>query len=208
MTERCIYLVRHGETAGESSIRYHGRNDVPLSDLGCRQVEGLIGLIRHVSFAAVIHSPLSRAKESARILVEGLLREPGVVEEAPDLTEVYFGEMEGMTDAEIAAALPEFYAEWKSGRAKGFPGGETYAAFDARVGTALDGLMARYPEGHLLIVAHMGIIRRGAGRLLQMSREAMSKLNPALGSLTVLSCENSSNGPFQLKHWSLTSEPK
>ena len=33
-----IVLVRHGETTGESSIRYYGATDVPLSDLGRQQV--------------------------------------------------------------------------------------------------------------------------------------------------------------------------
>ena len=31
-----LILVRHGETEGESSIRYHGRTDVALSELGTR----------------------------------------------------------------------------------------------------------------------------------------------------------------------------
>ena len=34
-----IILVRHGETVGESSIRYHGRNDVVLSRKGRSQAE-------------------------------------------------------------------------------------------------------------------------------------------------------------------------
>lgn len=206
MGARCIYLVRHGETDGESSIRYHGRNDVSLSDLGCRQVEGLLRLLRHVAFAAVVHSPLSRAHDSARILIEGLQRPPDVIEEAPDLTEVFFGDMEGMTAAEIAAAMPDWYADWKGGRATGFPGGETFAGFDARVGRAIDGVLARHPEGNLLIVAHKGIIKRGVGRLLRMSPESTAKLNPGLGSLTVLSCGESPDDPIQLKHWSLTSD--
>src|SRR5208282_5591650 len=33
-----LILVRHGETEGESSIRYHGRTDVALSELGRTQM--------------------------------------------------------------------------------------------------------------------------------------------------------------------------
>ena len=33
-----LILVRHGETEGESSIRYHGRTDVALSELGRAQM--------------------------------------------------------------------------------------------------------------------------------------------------------------------------
>ena len=205
--ERCIYLVRHGETEGESSIRYHGRSDVALSELGRAQVAGLIPKIRHVQFAAVVHSPLDRARESAHILIDGLLREPDVVEEAPDMIEVDFGAMEGLTEAEIASQLPEFYSEWKGGRATGFPEGETFAGFDERVRRAFDGMRARHPEGHLLAVVHKGIIKRGMSSLLQLSGEAMGQLDPSLGSLTVLSCGAHLRESVRLKHWNLTSDP-
>jgi broad specificity phosphatase PhoE len=208
MTERCIYLVRHGETVGESSIRYHGRNDVALSDIGRRQVEGLIPLVSHVPFAAVIHSPLSRARVSADILVDALKQPPGVVEEAPDLVEVDFGAIEGMTQAEIAMSLPDWFTEWKTGGATGFPGGETFAGFDARVGRATDGFLARHPVGNLLIVVHKGIIKRAVGQLLRMSTESSGKLDPDLGSLTVLAGCETGDARFELKHWSLTNNSK
>ena len=201
-TARCIYLVRHGETEGESSIRYHGRNDVPLSDCGRRQVAGLIELIQHVRFAAVIHSPLTRAQESAQILIDGLQRPPTQVEVAPDLIEVNFGDMEGLTEPEIQARLPAWYADWKSERATGFPGGESFAGFSERVAAAFDGLLARHPTGHLLVVAHKGIIKRGAGRMLGLAKEATDGLDPELGSLAVLDCGDS----VRLKHFNLTGE--
>ena len=115
--ERCIYLVRHGETQGESSIRYHGRNDVPLSALGERQVADLIPRVRDLRLAALVHSPLDRARASARILLEGLGHAPGQVEEVADLSEVHFGEMEGLTAEEIARRCPDWYQEWRAGRA-------------------------------------------------------------------------------------------
>ena len=74
------------------------------------------------------------------------------------------------------------------------------------VPAAFDGMLARHPEGHLLVVAHKGIIKRGMGSLLQLSGEAMGQLDPSLGSLTVLSC-GVQPGSVQLKHWNLTSDP-
>lgn len=199
-TERCVYLVRHGETTGESSVRYHGRNDVPLSELGKDQVARLIPSIRHLQFSAVVHSPLVRARVSTEILVEGLQRPPDLVEESPDLVEVDFGEMEGLTANQIAARRPSWFVEWKAGRATGFPGGESFAGFEERVSRAIDGVLARHPRGDLLVVAHKGIIKRAAGHLLGLTAEAVSKLDPALGSLSVISCGEQ----VQLKHWSLT----
>jgi broad specificity phosphatase PhoE len=67
-----LILVRHGETEGESSIRYHGRTDVPLSELGRAQMRlagrALETRYGGVSFAGVFSSPLVRASEGARIV--------------------------------------------------------------------------------------------------------------------------------------------
>ena len=36
-----LFLVRHGETTGQSSVRLYGATDVPLSDLGREQVRAV-----------------------------------------------------------------------------------------------------------------------------------------------------------------------
>ena len=185
---------------GESSVRYHGRNDVALSDDGRGQVARLRPLVQHVRFASVIHSPLDRARESAQILIDGLHGVPDVIEEAPDLIEVDFGAIEGLTEAEIAVELPDWYTTWKRGEALGFPDGESHAGFQQRIEAAFAGLLSRHPDGHLLVVVHKGVIKRGLGWLLGLSAEAAGRLDPALGSLTVVSCGRE----VRLKHWSQT----
>ncbi len=71
MTAR-FFLVRHGETEGESSIRYHGATDVPLSDLGREQMRRAARAIAAPRdarpFSDVFSSPLIRASEGARII--------------------------------------------------------------------------------------------------------------------------------------------
>ncbi len=198
--ERCIYLVRHGETAGESSIRYHGSSDVPLSELGEQQVAGLIPRVRELRLAALVHSPLDRACASARILLDGFQHAPSQIEELPGLTEICFGDMEGLTAEEIKARCPAWYAEWQAGCATSFPGGEDFASFGQRVAGTIEDVLARYPVGDLMVVAHKGIIKRALGALLDLSPEAVSELDPALGSLTVLACGDA----VRLQAWSLT----
>lgn len=205
LTERRLYLVRHGETVGESSIRYHGRNDVALSDLGRQQVAALGPLLRLVPFQAVVHSPLDRARESAQILCGQLGRLPEIVEEAPDLIEVDFGAIEGLSEPEIAVRLPAWYGEWKAGRASGFPSGETFAGFAARAQRAVDGLLARHPVGHLLVVAHKGILRRAVAHLLGLPAEGAVRLDPALGSLAVIAMGERERP--RLLHWNLLPPP-
>ena len=87
---RLVHLVRHGETEGESSIRFHGRNDVRLDDVGREQIRRLIPWLVEPRFTAVVHSPLSRAAESTRLLVGGFSSPPPVVEAHQGLTEVHF----------------------------------------------------------------------------------------------------------------------
>src|ERR1700730_7568103 len=109
-----LVLVRHGETVGNSSIRYHGRTDVALSDLGRRQMraarqwlaarDGARGL------APVFTSPLVRAAESARIIA-GDDTAAFVIE---DFVEVDFGLFEGLTAEEIAERYRTEFWRWNS----------------------------------------------------------------------------------------------
>ena len=186
MVSRRIYLVRHGETEGESSIRYHGRNDVALSDIGRKQVELLIPWLREQRFAAVLHSPLSRARTSAELLIAGLQHPPALVEEHPGLTEIHFGEIEGLTKEEVAERMPEWHAEWEAERIDGFPGGDTLAGFQQRVAEAWDDLVSRHDEGDLLVVAHRGVIKYALTHAMNLDEGQSSVLDIRLASLTVV----------------------
>ncbi|MGB3966557.1 MAG: histidine phosphatase family protein, partial [Planctomycetota bacterium] len=139
---RRLWLVRHGETAGQSSVRFHGHNDVALADAGRVQIRALAPLLAGVDFARVVHSPLSRAAESAAILVAacGVARERVAADDR--LRELSFGACEGMTAGEIAAAFPEFWRAYEAGVHEAFPGGEPRAAFAARVRAAVTELAA------------------------------------------------------------------
>ena len=176
--------MRHGETEGESSIRYHGRNDVLLDDVGRAQARALITHLQEVRFAAIVHSPLQRARESAQIIQQGLGLSDQLLDRDEALTEVNFGDIEGMTAEEIQVALPEWYAQWQAGRSDGFPGGETTAGFAARITRAFQDLVDRHPRGDLLVVAHRGVLRWGMQHLL--GPEEDRDLAVDLGSLTVV----------------------
>ena len=182
--DRRLFLVRHGETEGESSIRYHGRNDVPLAEEGRRQARALISHLAGIRPVAIVHSPLQRARESAEILQVGLKLSEELLEEDEGLTEVFFGDIEGMTAGEIAVAMPEWFESWQAGRSEGFPGGETNADFAARVRQAFQALVERHPQGDLLAVAHRGVLRWGMQHLLGPGETR--DLIVDLGSLTVL----------------------
>lgn len=192
-------LVRHGETEGQSSIRFHGRNDVPLSDLGRAQIRRLVPLLREERFAALVASPLSRARESGELLRAGLRLPPPVFEEEPAFAEVWFGAIEGLSEPEIAAAHPDWYAAWKRGAVHGYPGGETFAGFAARVESGFRAMLARHQAGDLLVVAHRGVIKWGLRYLLGWDEAEAARRGVALGSVT----EVSLGGSAELVRWNV-----
>jgi broad specificity phosphatase PhoE len=177
---RHIVLVRHGETVGNSSSRFHGRNDVALSDHGRGQMRAVTFQLRHEAFGRVLASPLSRSWEAAWIVSSG-----GPVTLDAGLREIDFGRWEGLTKAEIEAGDPVLYADWQNASSDFvFPEGDSRAAFRARVEASLADLAASGVASALL-VAHKGTVRVIAEKLLG---EALPAGEPELAGVVVLSC--------------------
>ena len=163
-----LILVRHGETEGESSIRYHGRTDVALSELGREQMRLAGRAVRthrgDGGFARVFSSPLVRASEGARI-VAGHTAPLVTIDE---FVEVHFGLFEGLTADEIRERYPNEFARWNADRLAPtftYPEGESRAAFTDRVERGLDRMLALWTprsdagDDDALLVAHRGVIR-------------------------------------------------
>jgi broad specificity phosphatase PhoE len=159
-----LILVRHGETEGESSIRYHGRTDVALSELGRAQMRlaGRAIETRHGAkhFARVFSSPLVRASEGARIIAGDSA--PHVT--VDDFAEVHFGLFEGLTADEIRERYPDEFARWDADRlapAYTYPAGESRADFNNRVERGLERMLTLWTprDDDALLVAHRGVIR-------------------------------------------------
>lgn len=158
-----LILVRHGETEGESSIRYHGRTDVALSDLGRDQMRRAARAIhsqRAIKFAHTFSSPLVRASKGARIVAG----DSAALVTIEEFAEVHFGLFEGLTDDEIRERYPDEFARWNADRLAPsftYPGGESRAAFTARVERGVERMLSHWTprENDALLVAHRGVIR-------------------------------------------------
>ena len=98
-----IYLIRHGETDWNHQKRRQGRRDVPLNDQGREQMRRCGELIEGLPADAIITSPLSRAVESAEILAECMGLAPDSIVADEGLIERDFGDVDGMTKAELKA---------------------------------------------------------------------------------------------------------
>ena len=173
-----IVLVRHGETVGESSARYYGATDVPLSELGREQVRRAALAVPGDAFPLVLTSPLSRAWESARLVARS-----GSIRLIDELREIDFGHWEGLSADEIRARDPIRFEDWQRKRPGfEFPGGERRADFQARVDRAVEG-MFEAGVASVLVVVHKGVIRAIARRV---AGEELPEGLPELGGMVQL----------------------
>ena len=65
-----LYVVRHGETIWNVEHKVQGITDIPLTEKGMKEAEELQELISTLNIDVVISSPLIRARETAKILVD------------------------------------------------------------------------------------------------------------------------------------------
>ncbi len=185
---RRLVLVRHGETVGDSSVRFHGNSEVELSEEGRAQMHEVRWHLRTEVFDLAIASPLRRAWETARILV-GSAR----VQLDSDLSEVNFGRWEGLTAEEIQAKDPILYEDWQTHPSDfDYPEGEPRARFRERVERSTDRIV-NAGVANVFVAAHKGVIRTIAERILG---EPLADGEPALGG--VVSLSRGANGSWHL----------
>lgn len=183
-TQTRLVLCRHGEPAEEASGRCYGRLDVPLSARGVEQAQALATSLAASPLAAVFSSPARRALETADAVASA---QGFSLIENPALQELDFGDLEGLLYEEIAERHPELYASWMRAPTRvRFPGGESYDELRARVLEALAELLERHRGQTFAAVSHGGPIRTILSACLQMPDEALFRLDPRHGAISVI----------------------
>lgn len=180
MTPDTITLVRHGETVGDSRVRLYGGTDIALSDLGRSQMRRVAARLAADPFSAAWTSPLARASESARIVLDG---RPVPLSVAEGLREIHFGVWEGLTLEEARAQHPDVWVRWgRDGDAFAFPGGDQRAAFRARVAAAVRATVLETP-GDVVAILHKGVIKVALATILGISATEAHAMPVHLGSI-------------------------
>ena len=146
-----LILVRHGESVGNFENRLQGQEDYPLTEQGRRQAVLTGHRLEDLGASAVYSSHLLRARETAIAIGEHLGVEPSIDE---NLSEYHFGEMSGMTYAEIR----ERFGAIANPAERTYPGEEGRDNFFDRVTSMLWGIAAAHAEETVAVVSHGGPI--------------------------------------------------
>ncbi|HEY6118297.1 MAG TPA: histidine phosphatase family protein [Candidatus Dormibacteraeota bacterium] len=183
-----LVLVRHGQSTWNREHRIQGQLDPPLSDEGRRQAAllsaRLLARLGGRRFAGFYASDLRRAFETAEVIGAALGQAP---QPSEGLREIFLGEWEGLRTEEIAERFPEAWASWvEEPDWDCVPGGEGAAAFEARVGSAIEQVLERHPQGDVLMVTHGGVIQIALHRIVGRPSRGLFPFKIQNTSITVI----------------------
>lgn len=152
-----IFLVRHGQTPANVDRLFVGSTDIPLNELGERQAAQVAARFSGTPLDAIVTSPLSRAQRTAEKISEVTRKTPIVV---PGLSEIDFGQIEGLTIHQVLEQFPEMRAQLEDFRnlELHWPGGESRRGFATRIMAAFLGIIDRYENQSVAAVCHGGVI--------------------------------------------------
>lgn len=163
-----LVLVRHGRTPLTESHKISGGDgdDPSLSDAGRADAAAAAGVIqqlgkdgrwKHIpAVSAVVASPMNRTRETAQIIATPLGLEVQLNE---NLREIGFGDWDGLTNEEVAAATPDALASWQGSYTVSPPNGESLEVFDVRVNRARQQIVKEFSGKTVVAVAHVMPIR-------------------------------------------------
>lgn len=204
-----IFLVRHGEVAGNSAqaggrLTFAGWSDKALTTRGMAQAQAVAARLSTEKLTAIYSSDLQRARVTAQRIAE---RHDLEVRIDSRLREVNYGAWENLGLEEILAdyadvwnarnADPEFVAP---------PDGESYAALWARLAPCWNEILALHgDEERVAVVAHNGTIRILLCQLLGMPVAHFKRLHTANCGVSHLEIKRAprddieySNGEFEV----------
>jgi len=181
-----ILLIRHGETDWNRNGRFQGRSDLPLNQKGRDQAHALALALKDETLTAIYSSPLTRALETARLVMDFHPSVPLFEEEG--LVEMNLGEFEGMEAQRWVAEYPDFIKRWRDTPASvAMPGGESLQEVQTRAIQTLERITKRYPtESTLLLSSHNFVNRTLLCYALNVPLDRFREVRQETAALNVL----------------------
>ncbi len=179
-----LLLVRHGETDLNAAGMFQGQSNIDLSAAGMAQAARLQQRLANEKIDFVYCSDLKRAVVTAQTITSGHRLEPVT---CPELREIDYGRVEGLTFPEIQGRYPEVAELCITWSLKlRFPEGESITDLKRRLTRFFNKLKAHDAESTVLVVAHGGPLRFMVCGLLGIGLQHWRQINIDLASLSIV----------------------
>jgi len=151
-----LYLIRHGQSAGNAEGRFGGHGTTPLSDLGRGQAEKTAKILAKEGINVIYTSDLLRAVQTAEPLAKLL----GIrIHKSEAFRERHVGVLEGLTFDESKQAFPkDYYALVNRKVHHVITEGESYRQLLRRSTAKLNDILRAHPGERIAIFSHTGAI--------------------------------------------------
>jgi broad specificity phosphatase PhoE len=147
-----LYLIRHADVENPHKVLYGHLDGFDLSALGRAQAAAVGDRLRAEDIRRIVHSPLARAVETARLINERLDR-PAILEADPELREAEFSRyLQGLPYWQIPLRRPLWFVH-KAKRGL-VPGDESIERLGARVLDVVKRLAREHPGETMAVVSH------------------------------------------------------
>jgi alpha-ribazole phosphatase len=180
-----VNLLRHGEHVLGQAIC--GVKDPELSEKGWRQLTDQIGSLvgrakqdqakqdQASQWDICVSSPRIRCAAFASHVSHQLNIEL-VIKDA--LSEIDFGEWEGLTGTQIETSYPGQWQQWLDNPDDPAPhGGEAYGLFQQRILNGWSQLISQYRGKRILLLSHSGVMRAILSSVLGLDSTGLFRFN-------------------------------
>ena len=151
-----LFLVRHGQSAGNAEGRFGGHSPTPLSDLGQKQAERTARTLAREEIQVIYSGEWLGAVQTAKPLAD-MLDLPVISTSA--LRERKVGVLEGLTFDESKARFPrDYYALVNRNVHHVITEGESYNQLLRRAAKALHEVLRAHEGENNVIISHTGSI--------------------------------------------------
>ncbi len=151
-----LFLIRHGQSAGNAEGRFGGHTATPLSPLGLRQAEITAQTLAKERITTIYSSDLRRAVQTAEPLAKILGIE---IKKTQEFRERCVGVLEGLTFDEAEEEFPSDYdALITRNLDHSITDGESYRQLIERTSTKLHEILHYHQGERIAVFAHTGTI--------------------------------------------------
>lgn len=178
-----ILLTRHGHVEGITPPAFRGRRDLPLTALGREQARRLgTFLATRPKIAAIYTSPLQRCVDTGAAVAAATGVTATVL---TALADIDYGDWTGKPHEAVERTDPARYAQWWSQpQLVRPPNGESLQELLARTADAVRDVVARHPDGRVVLIGHDSTNRALLLTLLDLPLSAFWRFEQSPCNLT------------------------